>query len=262
MLGRAVLRSARDVLGDGAIGTSRRRPSEGPGVSFIADLTDRRTLVQLLETLRPGVVINCAGVLRGGTAADLDRVNARLPHDLAEAADATGARVIHVSTDGVFSGTHGPSDETTPPDPIDAYGRSKLAGELTASPHLTVRTSIIGRRPDGQGLVEWAVAQRGGTVQGHARSLWSGVTAPELARLLVEHVVGGDPASGIVHVQSEAVSKAELLRRIDRAFGLGLTVDDVEEPVVDRRLVSTRRDIVLRARPHNDQLDELVSGGT
>ena len=247
MLGAAVDNAARVAFGD-SVWCTRRRGSKksDPTVVEIDDLTDTDARQQLLDTIRPTVVLNCAGVLMGGPPDRLVEVNSQLPRWLASECSARGARVVHVSTDAVFSGLHGPNDERTPPDPVDDYGRSKLAGELDL-PHLTVRTSIIGRRTDGQGLVEWAIAHRGTTVQGYGRSLWSGVTAPELARLLVDHVQSGSTAGGIVHVRSDFVSKAELIRRIDRAFALGLTVDEVAEPVVDRRLVSRRSDVTLEA---------------
>jgi len=217
----------------------------------------------VLDRVRPQTVLNCVAVLN---ARDDDRdamrdVNAEFPHRLASAARDRGARVIHISTDGVFSGRHGPYDESSEPHPPDSYGQTKLAGELRDPPHLTVRTSIIGRSPSGAGLLEWAVARRGTVVDGFANALWSGVSTSELVRLLEPQLLGSSAMTGLAHVVSEGVSKAELLRRLSSSFGLDLDVVDVPEPVIDRRLVSNRGDDTLRALPLDVQLAALASGG-
>jgi dTDP-4-dehydrorhamnose reductase len=216
----------------------------------------------VLDRARPATILNCVAMLNApGEDRDAMRdVNAEFPLRLARAATERGARVIHVSTDGVFSGRHGPYDERAEPHPPDAYGESKLAGELREPPHLTVRTSIIGRSPSGAGLLDWAVARRGTVVEGFANAQWSGVTTSELVRLLGPQLLGGAAMTGLAHVVSEGVSKAELLRRVSAAFDLDLDVVDVAEPVIDRRLVSNREDAHC-ARPLDEQLAALASGG-
>ncbi len=251
------------------VGTTRHpevasaRPAD---VLLLPDVRAFDAVEAVLDRARPEVVLNCVAVLDGrpGERDALRPVNSEFPLRLARAATDRGARVIHISTDGVFSGRHGPYGERATPHPIDAYGESKLAGELRGPPHLTVRTSIIGRSPSRAGLLDWAAEQRGGVVHGFANAQWSGVTTSELVRLLEPQLVGGAAGTvmtGLAHVVSDGVSKAELLRRVSAAFGLDLDVVDVAEPVIDRRLVSDRED-ALRARPLDEQLAALASGGT
>jgi dTDP-4-dehydrorhamnose reductase len=228
----------------------------------VLDATNAATLDGVLERVHPDVVFNCVGVRADASvdAATMFEVNAVFPHRLAEASERIGARVVHVSTDAVFSGRAGrPYDEASVPDPVDDYGVAKARGELRDPPHLTVRTSIIGRSPVGAGLVDWAIAQRGCRVAGFARVLWSGVTAQELVRLLEPLLTRPATASGLVHVTAEAVSKAELLRRLSTVFELDLRVSEVDEPDIDRRLTSVRDDLVLAARPLDEQLRDLAN---
>jgi dTDP-4-dehydrorhamnose reductase len=252
------------------VGTTRHPDTASSSPSELRLLRDVRAfdaVEAVLDDARPDTILNCIAVLHGrGEDGDAMRdVNAEFPRRLARAASDRGARVIHISTDGVFSGRHGPYDEHAEPHPVDEYGESKLAGELHDAPHLTVRTSIIGRNASGAGLLDWASAQSGTVVEGFANAQWSGVTTTELVRLLEPHLFGRAPMTGLAHVVSEGVSKAELLRRLSSAFGLDLEVVDVPEPVIDRRLVSNRGDDALRAGPLDAQLTQLAalaSGGT
>lgn len=172
----------------------------------------------------PDVVINCAGIVKQRTDVDAEefiRTNALLPHQLFKAARNVGARLIHFSTDCVFSGDHGAYNEDHRPDPVDLYGRSKLLGEVNEEGCLTVRTSIIGRelRKPGRGLVEWLL-EPAMLKLGYACSYFSGLTTLELARV-VEHCITERPTlSGIWHVSGEAISKMDLLEKLVIAYGL------------------------------------------
>ncbi len=270
MVGRTLFRALRARLPEAdVLGTTRTRSlGEGSddGLLPLPECRDSARLVRILEQVKPSSVVNCIGLLSGlADPARTIEVNAVFPRRLAEFCDQLGTRVVQISTDAVFSGRNGPYDEDAVPDPIDDYGRSKLLGELYEGEHLTVRTSVIGLSPARRGLVDWAISQRGSEVQGYSRCLWSGVTDMELARLLEPTICGTESAGGVVHVSAEAVSKAELLERISDALDLGLRVRPVNEPVMDRRLLTRRHELELRARPLDEQLRELataVTGGT
>lgn len=153
---------------------------------------------EVIQTTRPDVVVNCIGLVKQLREANRPRaairLNALFPHEVAEACAAHGARLIHVSTDCVFSGDlplGSRYTEDAAPDPADLYGRSKLLGEVGA-PCLTVRTSIIGPELERRsGLLEWFRAQHGGAATGYTRAVFSGVTTTTLA----ESARGGDRAS-------------------------------------------------------------------
>src|SRR5256884_5002424 len=152
------------------------------------DVRDPDAIARAIDCARPDAIVNCVGIVKQrAEAADpiaSIAVNALFPHRLAAAADAAGARLIHISTDCVFSGGRGHYDETDVPDAEDLYGRSKLLGEV-AAPHLTLRTSLIGRELKGcGGLVEWFLSRRGRLVRGDKSAIFSGVTTTQMAPIL------------------------------------------------------------------------------
>ncbi len=101
------------------------------------DVTDRNGVIRLLTRERPDVVVNCAAwTAVDACESDPERAqlaNADAVAHLAEGCAATGARLVHISTDYVFDGTKpGPYVETDATNPQSVYGRSKLAGEAAA----------------------------------------------------------------------------------------------------------------------------------
>lgn len=182
----------------------------------------RRTeaLVAAVAQARPALVVNAVGIVKQRPSAQDHlasiEVNALLPHRLAEVCRAAGARLVHLSTDCVFSGEKGAYVEGDPPDPTDLYGRSKLLGEVVQPHVLTLRTSIIGLELGRAGsLVEWFLAQRG-RIKGFRRAIYSGLTTMELARA-IERLVTEQPAlHGLWHLASEPIDKFDLLTRLSR----------------------------------------------
>ena len=228
-------------------------------LSASVDVTDHRTLDGALDEADADVIINAVGVRGGGSndEALLERVNARFPHELASRAAARGARVIHISTDGVFSGARGNYSEADRPDPTDAYGQSKLAGEIGA-PHLTIRTTFFGRTPRGAGLVEWLIAQRG-RVEGFADYRFSGLAVSILADLIAAATIATPPLEGVYHVGGEATSKYELLGGVAEAFRLDVQVKPVRRgPAIDRTL-NAGRFFAATGRPRPTLADSLAA---
>jgi dTDP-4-dehydrorhamnose reductase len=163
-----------------------------------------------------------------------------LPHRLAVLARVAGARLIHLSTDCVFSGRRGNYREDDPADAEDLYGRTKLLGEVSEEPCLTLRTSIIGPELSRKsGLLEWFMAQRGGTVRGFTRAIFSGFTTAELSRV-IERLLEEPHASGLYHVSSAPISKYDLLVRINAALGIGVAIGADDSFACDRSLDSER----------------------
>ena len=166
------------------------------------DLTDAAVIARLLDAHRPDVVINCVGIVKQSAEADDPLIalpiNALLPHRLVRACAATGARLIHVSTDCVYTGTRGHYSERDEPDARDLYGLSKALGEVDAPHALTLRTSIIGPEllETPYGLLGWFLAQQG-DVRGFARALFSGLPTVELARVVAEFVLPRPDLRGV-----------------------------------------------------------------
>lgn len=209
------------------------------------DLTDSHALAQRLPPSGVSAVVNCAGLIKQRPEASEPlaalQANAVVPRRLAQWCDAHGARLIHISTDCVFSGRRGSYNEADAPDPVDLYGMSKLLGEITTDPHLTLRTSIIGPQLSGcEGLFAWFVAQRGRTVQGYANAVFSGLTTLAFARIL-DRIVSDPPVlRGLYHVASAPISKYALLREIERRLELGIAIVRDESMACDRSLDGRR----------------------
>jgi len=178
------------------------------------------------ETIRaaePQVVINGVGLVKqrpeASTPALAIRINSLFPHEVGALCEQIGARLIHFSTDCVFSGRVGGYRETDVPDPVDLYGRSKLLGEVASRRALTLRTSIIGLElAHKTGLVEWFLAQRG-TIRGFRRAIYSGLTTLEMGRLVAQLVERHADLHGVWHVASSPVSKYDLLVLFRRLLG-------------------------------------------
>lgn len=182
--------------------------------SIILDMTDPAAVVRLMEKLRPAVVINCIGVLIKGSQEHPDNavfINAYLPHLLEKTASVIGARLIHISTDCVFSGKKGNYTEEDFRDADDVYGRSKALGEVINGRDLTIRTSIIGPelKVNGEGLFHWFMRQTG-EIKGFRNAIWGGVTTLELAKVIDEVMCSG--LTGLVQLSNGAgISKYDLL---------------------------------------------------
>ena len=161
--------------------------------------------------------------------------------------DARRRHLVHISTDGVFSGARGGYTEADSPDPNDDYGRTKLAGEPTA-PHLTIRTSFFGRSPRGGGLVEWLLTKRGATIEGYVDYCFTGVAASVLADLVATAIAAPSPLEGVFHVGGEPMSKFELLKAIGEHLDLDVTVVPVRRGPIDRTLNTNRFFAAIGAR--------------
>lgn len=221
-----------------------------PGVSreqLIGEISagDLPAIQSVIENARPDFVLNCIGIVKQIDAAK-DAVtsislNALLPHQLANLCSQAGARLIHFSTDCVFSGRKGPYSDNDQPDPVDLYGRSKLLGEVDREGCLTIRTSIIGlelRR--GTGLLEWFISQRGKVVRGYKKALYSGLTTNAMADVVQMILERHPELTGVWQVSAETIDKFSLLEIVNQVYDLGVHIIPDETFHCDRRLDSTR----------------------
>lgn len=218
---------------------------DGPHVIEGVDAFAFDTIRGAIAASRPSVVVNCIGVIKQLASArdpvTSITINALLPHRLHAACREAGARLIHISTDCVFSGRTGNYSETDHADAEDLYGRSKLLGEATADGALTLRTSMIGRELRTQsGLVEWFLSQRGRRVQGYSQAVFSGLTTAVLSQLILDLIERHPALSGLFHVAAEPINKYDLLCRLNRAFDAGSTIEASDVPRVDRSLNGSR----------------------
>jgi len=219
-----------------------------PGLHVFPDVhaEDTVALRRVMSEWSASVVVNCIGIVKQSRAASDPiasiRVNALLPHELHRLTAERGVRLIHISTDCVFSGRRGPYSESDVTYPEDLYGRTKLLGEVTGRGTLTLRASLIGREiePAHHGLIEWFLAQRGHRVRGYDRALFSGLTTVAAADLIAKIIRDHRDLDGIWHASAEPISKYALLELVNRIYRLGIDIERDASVVVDRRLDSMR----------------------
>lgn len=247
MLGNAVFRIFGEADGIEVFGTARssRIADRFPArlrdhLLYGLDANDFDSLVKLFNDIRPNIVINCIGLVK--QLADANDplvalpVNALLPHRLSRLCALAGARLIHVSTDCVFSGSRGSYTENEIPDAADLYGRSKLLGEVDYPNAITLRTSIIGHELDGaHSLIGWFLAQKD-AVKGYKRAIFSGLPTVELARVMRDLVVPRPALRGLYHVASKPISKYDLLKLVAKVYGKQINITADDALVIDRSL--------------------------
>ena len=250
MLGHAVLDLFAASPGFSAVGTvrsegtRRRLPVRLRGLVIAGiDVEHPDALARALAVATPDVVVNCVGLVKQLAEADDPLqalpINALLPHRLAQLCRIAGARLIHVSTDCVFSGSRGRYTEADRADASDLYGRSKHLGEVDAPHAVTLRTSIIGHELAGaHGLVGWFLAQHG-RVKGYRRAIFSGLPTVELARVMRDHVIPDARLHGLYHVSAAPIDKFALLTLVRETYGHSVEIVPDDEVKIDRSLDST-----------------------
>ena len=211
------------------------------------------------------VVVNCIGVIKqqhgGQDPVTTVAVNSLFPHQISQICESVGARLVHISTDCVFSGKTGGYTEDQLPDATDFYGRSKALGEV-AAPHLTLRTSIIGpelANSAGLGLLSWFWRQKQSKVSGYTKAIFSGVTTLTLTDLIAHIIQNELSLGGLYHVASVPIDKYTLLSKVNDVFGMGVEIVEDGSLVIDRSLDATRlkNTIYDVVKPWDKQISEL-----
>lgn len=247
---KLVQRLARDVSVTGTLRGDGEPYRSSPALVSArlrrgVDSEDLATIAAALDECRPAAVINCIGVIKQREGAkdpvEAIAVNALFPHLLVRLCAERSIRLIHFSTDCVFSGQGGPYRESDAADPTDLYGRTKLLGEVAQEGCLTLRTSIIGRElAHHASLVDWFLAQRGRRINGFARALYSGLTTHAMADVVATLLLRFPGLSGLWHLAAEPISKFALLGIVNEVYGAGVEITRDETFVCDRRLDGSR----------------------
>jgi dTDP-4-dehydrorhamnose reductase len=210
-------------------------------------------LMELLTSFSPHALVNCVGLVKQRDGAQdviaNVEINTLLPQRLAILSRLIHARLIHISTDCVFSGRKGMYTEDDVPDPADLYGRTKLMGEVSGTSCLTLRTSIIGRELSRkQGLLEWFLSQEG-TIKGYKRAIFSGLTTAEFSNVIKMVLDTFPQAHGIYHVSANPIDKFTLLGLLRDKYRKRIKIELDERIVIDRSLDSSRFRVEFRYIP-------------
>jgi dTDP-4-dehydrorhamnose reductase len=209
------------------------------------DVTDFDTVLGAFASAVPEVVINAVGVIKQLPEAKDPitalAINSLFPHRLSALCRATGARLITLGTDCVFSGWRGMYTESDLADAEDLYGRTKFLGETTGPKCLTLRTSIIGRElGSSHSLVEWFLSNRGGKVKGYTKAIYTGFPTIIMADIIADLIEHHPKLSGLFHVSSAPISKYDLLCLIRDAYRVPVEIEPDTEFEIDRSLDSRR----------------------
>ena len=220
------------------------------------DATRLPSVARAIAHVKPDAVINCIGVMNQlcdpKNPVPCLTINALFPHQLADLCRTSRARMIHISTDGVFSGRKGIHREDDVSDADNLYGRTKFLGEIGGNGCLTLRTSIIGRELiTTNGLVEWFLGNRNGKVRGFRRAIYTGFTTQALAGIIADILEKHSHLEGLYHLSSDPINKYDLLGLMNEIYKLGIRIESNTDFVCDRSLDSTKFRSATGFRPRS-----------
>ena len=208
---------------------------------YINNILDKRETEKIIKNIKPDVLINCLGltnkkIFNSNQSEDFISINSLLPYRLQKICEDLGSRLIHFSTDCIFSGDKGFYSEKEIPDPPDIYGKSKLLGELDFENTLTIRKSVIGHELISRnGLLEWFLYQNK-FVEGYKNVIFSGTTVLELAILIEKYIIPRSELKGIINITGESISKFDLLKIIADIYNKKIDIIPNELIKLDRSL--------------------------
>jgi dTDP-4-dehydrorhamnose reductase len=234
-------------------GTVRGSPGQYSGHPLLGDMNligevradQFESIRTAIEQSGPDVVINCIGIVKqlpeAYDAIPSIAINALFPHQVAQVCHQHGIRLIHYSTDCVFSGMKGNYLESDLSDANDLYGRTKYLGEVTYKNCLTLRTSLIGRElRNGHSLIEWFISQTGTTVKGFKKAIFNGLTTKAHARILMNILTDYPDLEGLWHLSSDPINKYDLLTLVKEQYHLEISIEPEYDFSIDRSLNSDK----------------------
>jgi len=231
--------------------------------TVLLDARNEQVFIDKITSISPKYIVNCIGILIDGSNADPENsifLNSYMPHRLTRLADKINAKLIHISTDCVFSGDKKePYIETDEKDGRGVYAKTKGLGEVVSDKHLTLRTSVVGPelKNDGEELFHWFMGQSG-EIPGYTKAIWSGVTTIELAKAVkwsIDHHI-----TGLYHVtNNSSISKYELLKLFQKHTKKDIDIKSVEGNNVDKGFIDTRLLMNYKIPSYDQMISDMVS---
>jgi len=231
--------------------------------TILLNARDEKNFIDKITSIRPHYIINCIGILINGSDTDPENaifLNSYMPHRLTRLADKINAKLIHISTDCVFSGDKKESYiETDEKDGRGVYAKSKGLGEIVNNKHLTLRTSVVGPelKTDGEELFHWFMNQQG-DISGFTKAIWSGVTTIELAKAVkwsIDHHI-----TGLYHVtNNSSISKYDLLELFQKYTKKDINIEPFDGKNVDKNFIDTRLLMNYEIPSYDQMISDMVS---
>ena len=246
MIGSAVMRLLSLKPEWDVVGTVRSQNDFGlpkEKLIQITTLEDHNVLSGLLDHVNPDLIINCAGTTKHAPFGDNPlttlNMNAILPHKLIQYSNENNSRLIHISSDCVFSGLEGNYTEEDITDATDLYGRTKALGEVIGKNAITLRTSTIGHEIETKfGLLEWFLSQH--ECYGYKGAMFSGITSFELATVIRDFVIPNENANGLYNLGSTTISKFDLLGIVNQVYQGNIKIYADTSFIINRSLNSEK----------------------
>ena len=206
------------------------------------DALDLISLKKVFEEIKPNIVINCIGIIKQLEASqdmvECLKINSLFPHQLASICLEFNSRLIHLSTDCVFSGKKGMYKESDLPDAQDIYGLTKRLGEVEYDHSITIRTSIIGHElQSNKSLLNWFLSQKD-CIEGYKNAIFSGLPTLEIAKIIDEFIIPNNSIKGLHHVSAEPINKYRLLSIIKEVYQKEIEIKENNKYIIDKSLDS------------------------
>lgn len=230
------------------------------------DALNTNSVFSVIDKIKPEIILNCIGIVKQLKEANNPlisiEVNSLFPHKLANFIKNSKIRLIHISTDCVFSGKKGNYSENDNSDAEDLYGKTKYLGELnTYKNSITIRTSIIGHELKSKlSLLDWFLSQES-TVKGYMNAIYSGLTTLELLKIIKNYIIPEQKKYGLYQVSSNPISKYDLLKIISKVYKKKILIKMDKEFKTNKSLNSDRfvKLYSYKKKPWKKMIEELYS---
>jgi dTDP-4-dehydrorhamnose reductase len=228
--------------------------------TIVSDVTNKTTFEKVVTELKPDFIVNCVGILIHGSSNVENAIylNAYFPHQLKKISKNIGAKLIHISTDCVFSGDKGGYTESDIRDGRGIYSQTKILGEIEDDSNLTLRTSIVGAelKDNGEGIFHWFMGQQG-DISGFTKAIWSGVTTIELAKAVKWSI--DNNITGLYHItNNSSITKYELLKLFQKYTKKDIDIKPVDGKNVDKSFIDTRLLMKYQIPPYEQMISDMV----
>ena len=230
--------------------------------TILCDVRNHDKFVNNIKSISPDIIVNCIGILINGANQNPENaiyINAYMPHMLMKLSDEINCKLIHISTDCVFSGIKNtPYNEFDFKDGKDTYAKTKGLGEIINDRHLTLRTSVIGPelKPDGEELFHWFMNQRG-EINGFTKAIWSGVTTLILARVVnwaIENEI-----TGLYQVtNNESIDKFTLLGLIKKYTNKNIIIHPSDQKIINKSFKDNRQELNFTIPSFDEMIKEMI----
>jgi len=231
--------------------------------TILCDVRNEKRITDIIKSLMPDVIINCIGILIKGANLNPENaifINSYMPHVLLNLSNNLNCKLIHISTDCVFSGKKNkPYLEKDFKDGEDTYAKTKGLGEIINTKHLTLRTSVIGPelKSDGEELFHWFMSQTA-EINGYTKAIWSGVTTLVLAKV-VEWAIE-NRTTGLYHVtNNESIDKFTLLNLLKIYTKKNIIINPVKGKELNKSFIDTRKELNFIIPTYEEMIKEMIT---